>query len=73
MNYVPVAVGTITNESASTQEELNADVGNVEPKSAADDQKQVEHGPDNENDEKDKSGDDSSPKEVNTAGQNVNT
>ncbi|GKC66375.1 putative ribonuclease H-like domain-containing protein, partial [Tanacetum coccineum] len=44
-----------------------------EPKSAADDQKQVEDGPDNENDEKDKSGDDSSPKEVNTAGQHVNT
>ncbi|GJT96257.1 putative ribonuclease H-like domain-containing protein [Tanacetum coccineum] len=44
------------------------DVGNGEPKSAVDDQKQVEDGPDNENDEKDKSDDDSSPKEVNTAG-----
>ncbi|GKA53244.1 putative ribonuclease H-like domain-containing protein [Tanacetum coccineum] len=103
MNYVPVAAGTITNESAGTQRELNAgtstqkeeisqdcivmpiwkdasyfdspskDVGNGEPKSAADDQKQVEDGPDNENDEKDKSEDDSSPKEVNTAGQHVNT
>ncbi|GJW38314.1 putative ribonuclease H-like domain-containing protein [Tanacetum coccineum] len=103
MNYVPVAAGTITNESAGTQGELNAgtstqkeeisqdcivmpiwkdasyfdspskDVGNGEPKSAADDQKQVEDGPDNENDEKDKSEDDSSPKEVNTAGQHVNT
>ncbi|GJW44021.1 putative ribonuclease H-like domain-containing protein [Tanacetum coccineum] len=103
MNYVPVVAGTITNESAGTQGELNAgtstqkeeisqdcivmpiwkdasyfdspskDVGNGEPKSAADDQKQVEDGPDNENDEKDKSEDDSSPKEVNTAGQHVNT
>ncbi|GKC26796.1 putative ribonuclease H-like domain-containing protein [Tanacetum coccineum] len=79
MNYVPVAAGTITNESAGTQGELNAststqieDVGNVEPKSAADDQKQVEDGPDNENGEKDKSKDDSSPKEVNAAGQHVN-
>ncbi|GJS46317.1 putative ribonuclease H-like domain-containing protein [Tanacetum coccineum] len=81
MNYVPVAAGTITNESAGTQGELNAgtstqkeeisqdcivmpiwkdasyfdspskDVDNGEPKSAADDQKQVEDGPDNENDE----------------------
>ncbi|GJX35736.1 putative ribonuclease H-like domain-containing protein [Tanacetum coccineum] len=100
MNYVPVAAGTIINESAGTQGELNAgtskeisqdcivmpiwkdasyfdspskDVDNGEPKSAADDQKQVEDGPDNENDEKDKSDDDSSPKEVNTAGQHVNT
>ncbi|GJZ16346.1 putative ribonuclease H-like domain-containing protein, partial [Tanacetum coccineum] len=40
---------------------------------AADDQKQVEDGPDNENDEKDKSEDDSCPKEVNTARQHVNT
>ncbi|GKC76850.1 putative ribonuclease H-like domain-containing protein, partial [Tanacetum coccineum] len=42
------------------------DVGNGEPKSTADDQKQVEDGPNNESDEKDKSEDDSSPKEVNT-------
>ncbi|GKE35466.1 putative ribonuclease H-like domain-containing protein [Tanacetum coccineum] len=62
MNYVPVAAGTITNESAGTQGELNAD-----------DQKQVEDGPDNENDEKDKPEDDSSPKKVNIAGQHVNT
>ncbi|GJV42785.1 putative ribonuclease H-like domain-containing protein [Tanacetum coccineum] len=47
------------------------DVGNGEPKSAADDQKQVEDGPDNENDEKDKYENDSSHKEVNTAGQHV--
>ncbi|GJU90006.1 ribonuclease H-like domain-containing protein [Tanacetum coccineum] len=49
------------------------DVDNGEPKFAADDQKQIEDGPDNENDEKDKYEDDSSPKEVNTAGQHVNT
>ncbi|GJR44607.1 putative ribonuclease H-like domain-containing protein [Tanacetum coccineum] len=98
-----IAAGTITNESACTQGELNAgtstqkeeisqdcimmpiwkdasyfdspskDVGNGDPKSAPDDQKQVEDGPDNENDKKDMSEDDSSPKEVNTAGQHVNT
>ncbi|GKA69689.1 putative ribonuclease H-like domain-containing protein, partial [Tanacetum coccineum] len=97
MNYVLIAAGTITNESAGIQGELNAgtsigkkeisqdcivmpiwkdasyfdspskDVDNGEPKSAADDQKQVEDGPDNENDEKDKYEDDSSPKEVNTS------
>ncbi|GKD20627.1 ribonuclease H-like domain-containing protein, partial [Tanacetum coccineum] len=49
------------------------DVGNGEPKSTADDQKQVEDGLDNENDEKDKFKYDSSPKEVNTAGHHVNT
>ncbi|GKB93635.1 putative ribonuclease H-like domain-containing protein [Tanacetum coccineum] len=100
MNYVPVAAGTIINESASTQGEFNAgkleeigqdcivmpiwkdasyfgshskDVDFGEPKYAADDQKQVEDGLDNENDEKDKSNDDCSPKEVNTARQHVNT
>ncbi|GJX78355.1 putative ribonuclease H-like domain-containing protein [Tanacetum coccineum] len=103
MNYVPVAAGTISNEYAGKQREINAgtstqkeeisqdcivmpiwkdasyfdspskDVGNGEPKSAADDQKQVEDGPHNESDEKDKSEDDSSPKEVNAAGQHVNT
>ncbi|GKD48923.1 hypothetical protein Tco_1277899 [Tanacetum coccineum] len=95
--------GPISNESTSTQGELNAgtstqkeeisqdcivmpiwkdasyfdspskDVGNGEPKFATDDQKQVEDGPHNESDEKDKSKDDSSPKEVNAAGQHVNT
>ncbi|GJU30402.1 putative ribonuclease H-like domain-containing protein [Tanacetum coccineum] len=103
MNYVPIVVGTITNESAGTQEEFNAgtstqkedisqdcivmpiwkdasyfdssskDVGNSEPKSATDNQKQVKDGPDNENDEKDKYEDDSNTKEVNTAGQHINT
>ncbi|GKC20871.1 putative ribonuclease H-like domain-containing protein, partial [Tanacetum coccineum] len=103
MNYVPIAAGTISNESAGIQEEFNAGtstqkeeisqdcivmpiwkdasyfdspskvVGNVEPKSATDDQKQVEDGLHNESDENDKSDDDSSPKEVNIAGQHVNT
>ncbi|GKF23741.1 hypothetical protein Tco_0076063 [Tanacetum coccineum] len=74
MNYIPVAAGTITNEStdASYFDSPFKDVGNGEPKSDADDQKQVKDGPDNENDEKDKSDDDSSPKEVNTVGQHVN-
>ncbi|GJY73825.1 putative ribonuclease H-like domain-containing protein [Tanacetum coccineum] len=49
------------------------DVDNGEPKSAADDQKQDGDGPDNENDEQDKSDDVSSPKEVNVVGQHVNT
>ncbi|GKE30167.1 putative ribonuclease H-like domain-containing protein, partial [Tanacetum coccineum] len=100
INYVPVAAGTIINESAGIQGELNVgtseeiiqdcivmpiwkdasyfdspsnDVDIGKPKSAADDQKQVEDGLDNENDEKDMSDDDSSPKEVNAAGQHVNT
>ncbi|GJT55577.1 putative ribonuclease H-like domain-containing protein, partial [Tanacetum coccineum] len=60
-------------KDASYFDSPSKDVGNGEPKSAADDQKQVEDGPDNENDEKDKYEDDSSPKEVNTAGQHVNT
>ncbi|GJT63029.1 putative ribonuclease H-like domain-containing protein [Tanacetum coccineum] len=91
--------GTIINESAGTQEELNVGtseeisqdcivmpiwkdalyfdsptqhVDNGEPKSAADNQKQDGDGPDNENDEQDKSDDVSSPKEVNAAGQHVN-
>ncbi|GJR42861.1 ribonuclease H-like domain-containing protein [Tanacetum coccineum] len=78
-----VVAGTISNESTSTQGEINADasyfefnskdVGNGEPKSAADDQKQDEDGPHNETDEKDKSEDDSSPKEVNATRQHVNT
>ncbi|GJV96179.1 putative ribonuclease H-like domain-containing protein [Tanacetum coccineum] len=75
MNYVPVAAGTITNEStdASYFDSPSKDVGNDEPKSATDDQKQVEDGPHNKSSEKDKSDDDSSPKEVNTPGQHVNT
>ncbi|GJZ76567.1 putative ribonuclease H-like domain-containing protein, partial [Tanacetum coccineum] len=95
-----VAAGTIINESAGTQGELNAgtseeisqdcivmpiwkdasyfdsptqDVDNGEPKSVVDDQKQDGDGPDNENDEQDKSDDVSSPKEVNAAGIHVNS
>ncbi|GKF27195.1 putative ribonuclease H-like domain-containing protein, partial [Tanacetum coccineum] len=49
------------------------DVDNGEPKSAADDQKQDGGSPDNENDKQDKSDDVSNPKEVNVAGQHVNT
>ncbi|GJV24754.1 putative ribonuclease H-like domain-containing protein [Tanacetum coccineum] len=48
------------------------DVGNGEPNPAANDQKQVEDGPHNKTDEKDKSEDDSCSKEANTAGQHVN-
>ncbi|GKD81461.1 putative ribonuclease H-like domain-containing protein, partial [Tanacetum coccineum] len=96
MNYVPIATGTITNESTGIQGELNAgtstekeeicqdcivmpiwkdasyfdspskDVDNGEPKSDADDQKQVEDGPDNKNDEKDNP-------EVNTGHFKLNT
>ncbi|GJU95358.1 hypothetical protein Tco_1320114 [Tanacetum coccineum] len=60
-------------KDASYFDSLLKDVDNGEPKSAADDQKQVEDGLYNENDAKDKSDDDSSPKEVNAAGQHVNT
>ncbi|GJX58961.1 putative ribonuclease H-like domain-containing protein [Tanacetum coccineum] len=75
MNYVLVAAGTISNESidASYFDSPSKDVGNGEPKSIADDQKQVEDGPHNESDEKDKFEDDSSTKEVNATGQHVNT
>ncbi|GJZ16503.1 putative ribonuclease H-like domain-containing protein [Tanacetum coccineum] len=57
----------------ATFDSPSKDVGNGEPKSVADDQKQVEDGLDNENDAKDKSDDDSIPKEVNAVGQHVNT
>ncbi|GJS38773.1 putative ribonuclease H-like domain-containing protein [Tanacetum coccineum] len=60
-------------KDASYFDSLSKDVDNGEPKSAADDQKQVEDGLDNENDAKDKSDDDNSPKEVNAVGQQVNT
>ncbi|GJS90020.1 putative ribonuclease H-like domain-containing protein [Tanacetum coccineum] len=49
------------------------DVDNGEPKTADDAQKQVEDGPDNENAKQDKFEDDSSTKDVNDAGQHVNT
>ncbi|GJV72822.1 uncharacterized mitochondrial protein-like protein [Tanacetum coccineum] len=63
-NLVRVAACTISNESASTQGDLNAGCGNDEPKSAADDIRQVKVGPHNESDDKDKSEDDSSPKGI---------
>ncbi|GJX16618.1 retrovirus-related pol polyprotein from transposon TNT 1-94 [Tanacetum coccineum] len=68
MNYVPVAAGIIINESAGTQGELNAGTSEEISQDCI-----VEDGPDNENDEKDKYEDDSSPKEVNIARQHVNT
>ncbi|GKD88126.1 putative ribonuclease H-like domain-containing protein, partial [Tanacetum coccineum] len=75
MNYVPVALGTIINESADASyfDLPTHNVDNGEPKFADNDQKQDGDGPDNENDKQDKSDDVSSPKEVNAAGQHVNT
>ncbi|GKC97324.1 hypothetical protein Tco_1167599 [Tanacetum coccineum] len=66
MNYVLVAAGIISNESidASYFDSPSKDVGNDEPKSAADDQEQAEDGAYNDNDE---SEDNSSLKEDNTA------
>ncbi|GJR93016.1 putative ribonuclease H-like domain-containing protein [Tanacetum coccineum] len=60
-------------KDASYFDSPSKDVNIGEPKSAADDQKQVKDCLDNENDEKDKSDDDCSPKEVNSVGQHVNT
>ncbi|GJX65138.1 putative ribonuclease H-like domain-containing protein [Tanacetum coccineum] len=60
-------------KDASYFDSPTKDVDNGEPKSAADDQKQDGDGPNNENDEQDKSDDVSSPKEVNAAGQHVNS
>ncbi|GKC85247.1 putative ribonuclease H-like domain-containing protein [Tanacetum coccineum] len=84
MNYVPITAGTITNESAGTQEEFNACTSTQKEEISQDcivmpNWKDASYfdspanDVDNENDEKDKYEDDSSPKEVNTAGQNVNT
>ncbi|GJW29292.1 hypothetical protein Tco_0046167 [Tanacetum coccineum] len=60
-------------KDASYFDSPSKDIGNGKPKSDEDDQKHVEDGPDNENDEKDKFEDYSSPKEVNAAGKHVNT
>ncbi|GKB44108.1 putative ribonuclease H-like domain-containing protein, partial [Tanacetum coccineum] len=60
-------------KDASYFDSPSKDVDIGEPKSDADDQKHVEDGLDNENDEKDKFEDDSSTKEVNDVGQHVNT
>ncbi|GJX29502.1 putative ribonuclease H-like domain-containing protein [Tanacetum coccineum] len=58
---------------ASYFDSLSKDVGNDEPKYAANDIRQVEDGPHNESDDKDKSVDDNSPKEDNAARQHINT
>ncbi|GKF24427.1 hypothetical protein Tco_0076749 [Tanacetum coccineum] len=71
-NYVPVAISTVTNESAGIQGELNAGTS-TQKEEISQDCIHVEDSLDNEKDEKDKSEDDSSPKEVNTTGQHVIT
>ncbi|GJU29242.1 putative ribonuclease H-like domain-containing protein [Tanacetum coccineum] len=60
-------------KDASYFDSPTQNVDNGEPKSAVDNQKHDGDGPDNENDAKDKSDDDSNPKEVNAVGQHVNT
>ncbi|GKG25753.1 hypothetical protein Tco_0398899, partial [Tanacetum coccineum] len=60
-------------KDASYFDSLSKDVGIGEPKSAADDQKQVEGSSHNKSNEKDKFEDDSSPKEVNADGHHINT
>ncbi|GJT94666.1 putative ribonuclease H-like domain-containing protein [Tanacetum coccineum] len=52
---------------------LTKDVDNGEPKTTDDAQKQVEDGLNNENDQQERFGDDSSTKDVNAVGQHVNT
>ncbi|GKB02802.1 putative ribonuclease H-like domain-containing protein [Tanacetum coccineum] len=88
MNYVPVTAGTVSNDSAGISEENNQDCivipiwkdtsyfdsgDNGEPKTADDAQKQVEDGLNNENAEQERFVDDSSSKDVNVVGQQVNT
>ncbi|GJR97877.1 putative ribonuclease H-like domain-containing protein [Tanacetum coccineum] len=92
MNYVPVTIGTVSNDSASTSEENSQycivmpiwkdalyfdsptkDVDNGKSKIADDSQKHVEDGPNNENDEQERYANDSSTKDVNAAGQQINT
>ncbi|GKD48423.1 putative ribonuclease H-like domain-containing protein, partial [Tanacetum coccineum] len=60
-------------KDASYFDSPTKDVDNGEPKSTGDDKKQDGNGLDNENDKQDKFEDDSSTKEVNTAGQHINT
>nr|GEY89067.1 retrovirus-related Pol polyprotein from transposon TNT 1-94 [Tanacetum cinerariifolium] len=67
MNYVPVAEGTISNEYAVAEGTISneyADASYFDSTS-----KDVKDGLHNEDDDKDKSEDNSSPKEVNAAGQ----
>ncbi|GJU09281.1 putative ribonuclease H-like domain-containing protein [Tanacetum coccineum] len=68
MNYVPVTAGTISNEFAGIQGELNACTSEEISQDCIDGD-----GSDNEKDEQDKFEDNSSPKEVNDVGQHVNT
>ncbi|GJX96121.1 ribonuclease H-like domain-containing protein [Tanacetum coccineum] len=60
MNYVPVTAGTVSNDSVGTSEENSQDCI-------------VEDGPNNENAKQERFVDDSSTKDVNVAGQQVNT
>ncbi|GJY10880.1 putative ribonuclease H-like domain-containing protein, partial [Tanacetum coccineum] len=60
MNYVPVTAGTVSNDSAGTSEENSQDCI-------------VKDGPNNENVEQERFADDSSTKDVNVAGQHINT
>nr|GEW59984.1 ribonuclease H-like domain-containing protein [Tanacetum cinerariifolium] len=88
MNYVPVVPGTILDASACTHRDRNACTSSWKEATSQDyimmpiwkdasyfdtPSKDVEEGTHNENDEKDKFEDDSSPKDVNAAGQHVNT
>ncbi|GKC51024.1 hypothetical protein Tco_1073769 [Tanacetum coccineum] len=63
--YVTFGGGTHGGRISGTQGDLNAGCWYVEPKSVADDIRQVKDGPHNESDDKDKLEDDSSPKEDN--------
>ncbi|GJU58642.1 retrovirus-related pol polyprotein from transposon TNT 1-94 [Tanacetum coccineum] len=62
INYVPVIIDTSYFDSPTK------DVDNGKPKTVDDAQKQVEDGPNNENAEQDKFGDDSNTKDVNVVG-----
>ncbi|GJR00833.1 retrovirus-related pol polyprotein from transposon TNT 1-94 [Tanacetum coccineum] len=75
MNYVPVTAGTSSNDSADTSyfDSPSKNVINNEPKSVSVDQEHAKDGPNDENDDQDKSIYDSSPKEDNTAEPQVNT
>nr|GEU63325.1 hypothetical protein [Tanacetum cinerariifolium] len=88
VNYVLVAAGTISDESAGIQGDLKACTSSRKEATSQDyivmriskdasyfdsPSKDVEDGTHNEDDDKDKSEDDNSPKEVNDAGQHVNT
>nr|GEW26185.1 ribonuclease H-like domain-containing protein [Tanacetum cinerariifolium] len=68
-----IAAGTLSDESAGTQGDLNAAAGTLSDESAGTQGDLNADGLHNEDGDKDKSKDDSSLKEVNTAGQHVNT